>query len=122
MTYLSISDGNGKGSFRCDANVSVRREGEKELGTRTETKNINSFKFLKNAINFEVKRQMMSSNPVKVKQETRLYDSVKNETANASKETATDYRYFPEPDLPVSFVNYIDQIKKTLPELPLEEE
>ena len=125
VTYLSISDGNmAEGSFRCDANVSVRREGEEELGTRTETKNINSFKFLKNAINFEIKRQMnVIQSGQKVKQETRLYDSVKNETRPMrSKETATDYRYFPEPDLlPVSFdQNYIDQIKKTLPELPLE--
>ena len=77
VTYLSISDGNmAEGSFRCDANVSVRREGEKELGTRTETKNINSFKFLKNAINFEIKRQMnVIQSGQKVKQETRLYDS-----------------------------------------------
>ena len=125
VTYLSISDGNmAEGSFRCDANVSVRREGEKELGTRTEIKNINSFKFLKYAIRHEVKRQVnLIESGQKVTQETRLYDSTKNETRPMrSKETATDYRYFPEPDLlPISLdQNYIDQIKKTLPELPLE--
>ena len=125
VTYLSISDGNmSEGSFRCDANVSVRKEGEKELGTRTETKNINSFKFLKNAINFEVRRQInLIQSGQKVKQETRLHDSIKNETRPMrSKETATDYRYFPEPDLlPISIdQNYIDQIKNTLPELPSE--
>ena len=94
-----------KGSFRCDANVSVRREGEEELGTRTEIKNINSFKFLKYAINHEVKRQInLIQSGQKVTQETRLYDSTKNETRPMrSKETATDYRYFPEPDLlPIS--------------------
>ena len=125
VTYLSISDGNmAEGSFRCDANVSVRREGEEELGTRTEIKNINSFKFLKYAINHEVKRQInLIQAGEKVAQETRLYDSTKNETRPMrSKETATDYRYFPEPDLlPISLgQDYIDQIKKTLPELPVE--
>ncbi len=125
VTYLSISDGNmAEGSFRCDANVSVRRKGVKELGTRTEIKNINSFKFLRYAINFEMERQIkLIQSGQKVKQETRLYDSTKNETRSMrSKETATDYRYFPEPDLlPISLdQNYIDQVKKTLPELPLE--
>ena len=125
VTYLSISDGNmAEGSFRCDANVSVRRKGEKELGTRTETKNINSFRFLKNAINFEIKRQInLIQSGKTVKQETRLYDSIKDETRPMrSKETSTDYRYFPEPDLlPISLdQNYIDQIKRTLPELPSE--
>ena len=123
VTYLSISDGNmAEGSFRCDANVSVRSRGETVLGVRTETKNINSFKFLKNAINYEIDRQItILESGAKVEQETRLYDSVKNETRPMrSKETATDYRYFPEPDLlPVVLDEaYIEEIRLTLPELP----
>lgn len=123
VTSLDISDGDmSQGSLRCDANVSVRRIGEKELGTRTETKNVNSFRFLEAAINYEIERQIDELEAGRrIIQETRLYDPRKNETRPMrSKETATDYRYFPEPDLlPVEIDDtYIEQIRQSLPELP----
>ena len=127
VTYLDVSDGNmAQGSLRCDANVSVRKIGDRELGTRTEIKNINSFKFIEKAINFEIKRQIkvLESGKI-VTQETRLYDSAKDETRPMrSKEFANDYRYFPEPDLlPVVISNEeMQKIKNEFPELPKEKE
>ena len=123
VTYLKISDGNmQEGSFRCDANVSIRKVGDKKLGTRTELKNINSFKFVEKAINYEVQRQIdLLEEGEKVTQETRLYDENKNITKSMrSKEEANDYRYFPDPDLLPIEINddYILEIQKTLPELP----
>ena len=102
IRYLAISDGNmAQGSMRCDANVSVRKIGDSELGTRTEIKNINSFRFVEKAINIEVERQIeLIEDGGRIVQETRLYDSGKNETRSMrSKEVANDYRSFPEPDL-----------------------
>jgi aspartyl-tRNA(Asn)/glutamyl-tRNA(Gln) amidotransferase subunit B len=102
VQYLEISDGNmQEGSFRCDANVSIRPKGQEKYGTRTELKNINSFKFVEKAINIEVERQIeIIENGGKITQETRLYDADKNETRSMrSKEEANDYRYFPDPDL-----------------------
>ncbi len=127
VTYLDVSDGNmAQGSLRCDANVSIRKKGTKELGTRTEIKNINSFKFIEKAINFEIKRQIkILENGEKVTQETRLYDSSKDETRPMrSKEFANDYRYFPEPDLlPVIISDEeIKKIRDEFPELPNEKE
>ena len=127
VTYLDVSDGNmAQGSLRCDANVSIRTKGAKELGTRTEIKNINSFKFIEKAINFEIKRQIkILENGEKVIQETRLYDSSKDETRPMrSKEFANDYRYFPEPDLlPVIISDEeIKKIRDEFPELPNEKE
>jgi len=123
VRYLDISDGNmQEGSFRCDANVSVRPVGQEELGTRAEIKNLNSFRYVEKAINFEVERQIeLIEDGGTVKQETRLYDSDKDETrAMRSKEEANDYRYFPDPDLlPVEIDSaYIDAVRATLPELP----
>ncbi|EKD54949.1 MAG: hypothetical protein ACD_60C00031G0007 [uncultured bacterium] len=123
VRYLEICDGNmQEGSFRCDANVSVRRKGETKLGTRTELKNINSFRFVERAINYEIERQIsLIESGGSVMQETRLYDPNKNETRPMrSKEEANDYRYFPDPDLlPVSIMDeQIEKIRKTLPELP----
>ena len=127
VTYLDVSDGNmAQGSLRCDANVSIRKKGDTELGTRTEIKNINSFKFIEKAINFEIKRQIkILENGEKVTQETRLYDSSKDETRPMrSKEFANDYRYFPEPDLlPVIISDEeIQKIRDEFPELPREKE
>ena len=127
VTYLDVSDGNmAQGSLRCDANVSIRKKDDKELGTRTEIKNINSFKFIEKAINYEVKRQIkILENGEKVTQETRLYDSSKDETRPMrSKEFANDYRYFPEPDLlPVIISDEeIKKIRDEFPELPNEKE
>ena len=127
VTYLDVSDGNmSQGSLRCDANVSVRKIGDPELGTRTEIKNINSFRFVEKAINFEVKRQIKQlESGEKVTQETRLYDSVKDETRPMrSKEFANDYRYFPEPDLlPVVISDKeMQDIKDNFPELAQEKE
>jgi len=124
VQYIDICDGNmQEGSFRCDANVSVRRKGE-GLGTRAEIKNINSFKFLEKAINLEVERQIdILEDGGSVAQETRLYDSIKNETRSMrSKEEANDYRYFPDPDLlPVVIDDeLLKNIKNGLPELPTE--
>jgi len=125
VTYLDICDGNmQEGNFRCDANVSIRPMGSSTLGTRTEIKNVNSFRFVEKAIEYEVNRQIgVVQGGGKVIQETRLYDSAKNVTLSMrSKEDAHDYRYFPEPDLlPVSVDKaWIEKIKKTLPELPHE--
>ena len=125
IRYLNISDGNmAEGSMRCDANVSVRKRGEGELGTRTETKNVNSFRFVEKAINYEVNRQInVLESGGRITQETRLYDSQTNTTRPMrSKEFANDYRYFPEPDLlPVILEKgFIDSIKKEMPELPEE--
>jgi len=124
VQYIDICDGNmQEGSFRCDANVSVRRVGE-ELGTRAEIKNINSFKFLEKAINLEVERQIdILEDGGSIAQETRLYDSIKNETRSMrSKEEANDYRYFPDPDLlPVVIDDeLLKEIRNGLPELPTE--
>ena len=123
VRYLEISDGNmQEGSFRCDANVSVRPRGQEELGTRTELKNLNSFRFVERAINIEIERQIdVIEDGGEVVQETRLYDSDKDETRSMrSKEEANDYRYFPDPDLlPVEIdAAYIDKVRETLPELP----
>ncbi len=123
VQYIDICDGNmQEGSFRCDANVSVRPQGQKALGTRAELKNINSFRFVERAINLEVERQIdLIEDGGKVVQETRLYDSVKNETRSMrSKEEANDYRYFPDPDLlPVVITEaYRQQVRAELPELP----
>ena len=123
IKYLDISDGNmEEGSFRCDANISLKKSGSKTLGTRAEIKNINSFKFVENAINFEINRQSQILNDGgKIIQETRLYNPSKNETKSMrSKEEANDYRYFPDPDLlPVSISKkLIEEIKNSMPELP----
>jgi aspartyl-tRNA(Asn)/glutamyl-tRNA(Gln) amidotransferase subunit B len=123
VRYLEICDGNmQEGSFRCDANVSVRKRGTEKFGTRAEIKNLNSFRFVEKAINYEVERQIeLLESGGKVKQETRLYDPDKGETRSMrSKEEANDYRYFPDPDLlPVLLDEaYINGIRETLPELP----
>jgi len=123
VQYLEICDGNmQEGSFRCDANVSIRPRGQEELGTRSELKNLNSFRFVERAINFEVERQIdVIEGGGEVVQETRLYDSDRDETRSMrSKEEAFDYRYFPDPDLlPLELDEaYIDAVRKTLPELP----
>ena len=123
VRYLGISDGNmQEGSFRCDANVSVRPRGENAFGTRTEIKNLNSFRFVERAINFEVERQIdVLEDGGAVVQETRLYDSGRDETRPMrSKEEANDYRYFPDPDLlPVEISGaFVESVRETLPELP----
>ena len=123
VQYLEICDGNmQEGSFRCDANVSIRPMGQEKLGTRSEIKNLNSFRFVERAINFEVERQIdVIEGGGKVVQETRLYDSDKDETRSMrSKEEAFDYRYFPDPDLlPIELDEaYIEAVRITLPELP----
>ena len=123
VRYLGICDGNmQEGSFRCDANVSIRPNGQAKFGTRAEIKNLNSFRFVEHAINFEIERQIeILENGGKIKQETRLYDSDKNETRTMrSKEEANDYRYFPDPDLlPVELSEeFIETVKQDLPELP----
>jgi aspartyl-tRNA(Asn)/glutamyl-tRNA(Gln) amidotransferase subunit B len=123
VRYLEICDGNmQEGSFRCDANVSVRPAGAEKLGTRCEIKNLNSFRFIEKAINYEVARQIeLIEGGGQVRQETRLYDPDKGETrALRSKEEANDYRYFPDPDLlPVALDDeFIAAVRTTLPELP----
>ncbi len=123
VRYLEICDGNmQEGSFRCDANVSVRRRGAAKLGTRAELKNINSFRFVEKAIQYEAARQIeLLESGGQVVQETRLYDADRNETRSMrSKEEANDYRYFPDPDLlPVAIdAVFIDRVRATLPELP----
>ena len=125
IRYLDISDGNmAEGSMRCDANVSVRKKGEEILGTRTETKNVNSFRFVEKAIEYEIKRQihqLESGNTIT--QETRLYDSQNNTTRPMrSKEFANDYRYFPEPDLlPVKLEKeFIEEVLTSMPEMPIQ--
>jgi len=122
VRYLKISDGNmQEGSFRCDANVSVRPVGQIEFGTRAEVKNINSFRFVENAINYEVERQIdRLENGDEIIQETRLYDPDRDETRPMrSKEEANDYRYFPDPDLLPLEIDQetIDKIRESLPEL-----
>ena len=123
VRYLGISDGNmQEGSFRCDANVSVRPHGQAEFGTRTELKNINSFRFVEQAINYEIERQiLLLQEGGSVVQETRLYDPNRGETRSMrSKEEANDYRYFPDPDLlPVEIdAAWIEAVRAALPELP----
>jgi aspartyl-tRNA(Asn)/glutamyl-tRNA(Gln) amidotransferase subunit B len=123
VRYLEICDGNmQEGSFRCDANVSVRPKGETKFGTRAELKNINSFRFVEKAIEYEVERQIgVLEGGGKVVQETRLYDSDENVTRTMrSKEEAMDYRYFPDPDLPPLVIteNFVRDVRVTLPELP----
>ena len=123
VRYLEICDGNmQEGSFRCDANVSVRPKGQKEFGTRAELKNINSFRFVEKAINYEIERQIdVIEGGGKVVQETRLYDSAKDVTRSMrSKEEANDYRYFPDPDLPPLVLDdaFVEETRATLPELP----
>ena len=123
VRYLEICDGNmQEGSFRCDANVSVRPRGQEKFGTRAEIKNLNSFRFVEKAIHYEVARQIeLLESGGKVVQETRLYDSDKDETRSMrSKEEANDYRYFPDPDLlPVEIdEEFIETVRGTLPELP----
>jgi aspartyl-tRNA(Asn)/glutamyl-tRNA(Gln) amidotransferase subunit B len=123
VRYLEICDGNmQEGSFRCDANVSVRPRGRDKFGTRAEIKNLNSFRFVEKAIHFETARQIeLLESGGTVVQETRLYDSDKDETRSMrSKEEANDYRYFPDPDLlPVQIDEaFIDAVRATLPELP----
>ena len=123
VTWIGICDGNmQEGSFRCDANVSVRRQGDPKLGTRAEIKNVNSFRFLERAIHYEVRRQIeLIEDGGKVVQETRLYDADRDETRSMrSKEDAMDYRYFPDPDLLPLVITQaqIDAIKATMPEPP----
>ncbi len=123
VVYLGINDGNmEEGSFRCDANVSVMRKGATEYGTRVELKNINSFRFVRQAIDYEIQRQVeLVESGGKVVQETRLYDANRNETRSMrSKEEAHDYRYFPEPDLPPLVLTdaQLAEARAALPELP----
>lgn len=123
VRYLEISDGNmQEGSFRCDANVSVRRRGASAFGTRTETKNLNSFRFVEKAIGYEIERQIdVLEAGGSIVQETRLYDPDRNETRTMrTKEEANDYRYFPDPDLLPVVIDraFIDQVRANLPELP----
>ena len=123
VVYLGICDGNmQEGSFRCDANVSVRKIGAPKFGTRTETKNVNSFRYVEKAIEYEIERQIeVIEAGGTIRQETRLFNPDTGETkAMRSKEDANDYRYFPDPDLlpVVCTQDYIDAIRKSLPELP----
>jgi aspartyl-tRNA(Asn)/glutamyl-tRNA(Gln) amidotransferase subunit B len=123
VRYLEICDGNmQEGSFRCDANVSVRPRGEAKLGTRTELKNLNSFRFVERAIEIEAERQIdLIESGGKVTQETRLFDPDAEETRPMrSKEEANDYRYFPDPDLLPIVIDeqLIEQVRAALPELP----
>ena len=123
VMWLGICDGNmQEGSFRIDANVSVRPVGQKEFGTRCEVKNVNSFRFLERAIQYEVRRQIeLIEDGGRVVQETRLYDSDRDETRSMrSKEDAHDYRYFPDPDLPPLVIaqSWIDEVRASMPELP----
>jgi aspartyl-tRNA(Asn)/glutamyl-tRNA(Gln) amidotransferase subunit B len=123
LMYLGVNDGNlEEGSFRCDANVSVRRRGVAQLGQRCEIKNMNSFRFLKQAVEYEIRRQVeVIEAGGQVRQETRLFDPARGETrAMRSKEEAHDYRYFPEPDLPPLVLDdaFVEEVRRTLPELP----
>jgi len=123
VRWLGVCDGNmQEGSFRCDANVSVRPHDSPQLGTRTEIKNLNSFRFVEKAIDYEIERQSRAlENGEKIIQETRLYDAAKNQTRSMrKKESAHDYRYFPDPDLPALRIKYddIDLIRSQMPELP----
>jgi aspartyl-tRNA(Asn)/glutamyl-tRNA(Gln) amidotransferase subunit B len=123
VMWLGICDGNmQEGSFRCDANVSVRPVGQQAYGTRSEIKNLNSFRFMEDAINYEVRRQIeLIEDGGKVVQETRLYDPDKRETRSMrSKEDSQDYRYFPDPDLPPLMISseWIERVRAAMPELP----
>jgi aspartyl-tRNA(Asn)/glutamyl-tRNA(Gln) amidotransferase subunit B len=123
VMWLGVCDGNmQEGSFRCDVNVSVRPKGQKEFGTRCEIKNLNSFRFIEEAVHVEVRRQIeLIEDGGKVQQATRLYDPDRKETrAMRSKEDAQDYRYFPDPDLPPLAISqeWIDRVKAAMPELP----
>ena len=123
VTCIGVCDGNlQEGNFRCDANVSVRPKGSTKLGTRTETKNVNSFRFVEKAIEYEMERQrQVILSGGKIIQETRLYDSQKNQTFSMrTKEEAEDYRYFPDPDLPPLIIeqSQVDILRASLPELP----
>jgi len=123
VVYLGICDGNmQEGSFRCDANVSVRRKGDPKFGTRCEIKNVNSFRFVEKAIEYEIERQIdLIESGKAVAQETRLYDADKDQTRSMrSKEEAMDYRYFPDPDLPPLVLDeaFVRTVQATLPELP----
>ena len=123
VTYLGISDGNmAEGSMRCDINISLRKQGSDELGTRTEIKNVNSFRFVERAIHSEYERQAeILERGGAITQETRLYDADQDTTRSMrSKEVANDYRYFPEPDLLPIVIDeaYIDAVRQSLPELP----
>ncbi|MDB5992078.1 MAG: gatB [Herbaspirillum sp.] len=123
VMWLGICDGNmQEGSFRCDANVSVRPVGQQAYGTRSEIKNLNSFRFMEDAINYEVRRQIeLIEDGGKVVQETRLYDPDKKETRSMrSKEDSQDYRYFPDPDLPPLIISseWIERVRAAMPELP----
>ena len=121
--WLGVCDGNmQEGSFRCDINVSVRPKGQTEFGTRCEIKNLNSFRFIEEAVHVEVRRQIeLIEDGGKVVQATRLYDPDRKETREMrSKEDAQDYRYFPDPDLPPLVISntWIEQVKAAMPELP----
>ncbi|MCK5267393.1 MAG: Asp-tRNA(Asn)/Glu-tRNA(Gln) amidotransferase subunit GatB, partial [Spirochaetes bacterium] len=125
LSYIEVSDCNmEEGSLRCDANISIRPKGQKELGTKAEVKNMNSFKGVAKALEYEIKRQKeVLSSGGKIVQETRLYDTDKDMTFSMrSKEEAHDYRYFPDPDLVPMIIDetYIDKIRNDLPELPRE--
>src|SRR5262249_17507242 len=122
LEYLEVNDGNmEEGSLRCDANVSIRKTGEQKFGTRTELKNINSFRFVQKAIDFEVDRQIeVVESGGRVVQETRLWNSVEERTVSMrSKEEAHDYRYFPDPDLPLLVLDpdWLENVRKSMPEL-----
>jgi aspartyl-tRNA(Asn)/glutamyl-tRNA(Gln) amidotransferase subunit B len=123
LVYLGVNDGNlEEGSFRCDANVSVMRKGSTQYGQRVELKNINSFRFVQKAIDYEIGRQVeVIESGGKVAQETRLFDAARGETRSMrSKEEAHDYRYFPEPDLPPLRIpaGFVERVDRELPELP----
>ena len=123
VRWIGICDGNmQEGNFRCDANVSVRNAGDTKLGTRCEIKNVNSFRFLQHAIEFEVRRQtQLIEDGGTVEQETRLYDPDRDETRSMrTKEDAQDYRYFPDPDLPPLVIDeaWIERLRSEMPELP----
>jgi len=123
LVWIGVNDGNlEEGSLRCDANVSIRPKGSKEFGTRTEIKNVNSFRFIQKALEYEIERQIkVVKSGGKVVQETRLFDSVKGITKTMrTKEEAEDYRYFPEPDLPPLIIDeeWLESIRQSLPELP----
>src|SRR5438876_782460 len=123
LEYLDVNDGNmEEGSLRCDANVSVRKIGQEKFGTRTELKNINSFRFVQKAIDFEVHRQIdVIESGGRIVQETRLWNSAEERTVSMrSKEEAHDYRYFPDPDLPLLVLEseWLKNIQRSMPELP----
>src|SRR5690606_6876303 len=124
LQYIGVCDGNlEEGSMRCDCNVSVRKKGETKLGTKVELKNINSFRFVEKAVEYEIHRQIdCIETGEKIIQETRLYDSTKNRTFSMrAKEEAHDYRYFPDPDLLPLEVDeaWLSKVRAELPELPL---